>query len=119
MKPCENLADRLSVLRSRYGLTQAQLAEYLGMDQSMLSKIESGDRSIGLSLLEKLADLYCISAYDLMYAEELPNSPELAFRAKALSTEDFLVLSKINRIIINQQFMDKLKKENLECHDGI
>lgn len=102
------LGVRLSRLRESFGLTQGQVADYLEMDQSLLSRIEKGERSISINALEKLADLYCVSAYALAYEDDINANYELAFRAKNFKSDDFITLAKINRIILNQQYMDTL-----------
>jgi transcriptional regulator with XRE-family HTH domain len=40
------LRDHLKALRDRAGLTQVQIAERLGLDQSYISKIERGERYV-------------------------------------------------------------------------
>jgi DNA-binding XRE family transcriptional regulator len=41
-------------IRSKHDLTQAEVAERLGIDQSDVSKIEKGKRSIGKALAKKV-----------------------------------------------------------------
>lgn len=107
------MGKRLENLRNDANLTQAQLADYLGINQSMLSKIESGERSIGMSYLEKLSSLYCISSYDLANKDNIDSQMQIAFRAKKLTSDDLFILAKVNRIIMNQRFMDGLKEDQI------
>ena len=104
------LGARLCGLREGFGLSQSQVADYLDMNQSLLSRIEKGERAISINALEKLADLYCVPAYELAYGEDCNANYELAFRAKPLTSDDMILLSKINRIILNQRYMDSLSK---------
>ena len=106
-----DLAARLVDLRKSAHLSQDQVAKYLGIDQSMLSKMESGERSIGVSVLEDLASLYCLSAYDLANSGDITEKMKLAFRAKELTSEDLINLARVNKIIINQRFMDNLAEK--------
>ena len=108
MSSMVELGARLSELRENMGLSQSQVAEYLDIDQSLLSRIEKGERSITVSSLERLADLYCLPAEELAYGTENISHYELAFRAKSFTPDDFMTLAKINRIILNQQYMDTL-----------
>ena len=101
---------RISNLRKELGLSQEQVAQYLNIDQSMLSKIEKGERAITISSLEKLATLFCLSSWELFSADELSYDYNLAFRAKSLDEEDIIKLTKVNRIILNQRYMDSLLK---------
>ncbi|MCE0732471.1 helix-turn-helix transcriptional regulator [Halomonas sp. G15] len=45
----------LKQLREQSGLTQAQLAERIGCDQSVISRIESGQRAVTLQRLKHIA----------------------------------------------------------------
>ena len=100
-----NLANKLLQLRNESGLSQEKIAEYLGIDQSLVCKYESGERSIGMNALLKLSELYCISLGDLLYSDSI-TACRVAFRTKALSEEDLVNMVKINKIILNQKIMD-------------
>ena len=60
------IGDRLKILRKDYGYTlrkdygytQKQIAEYLDIDQAYISRIEKGERTLNLSLLDKICQLY-------------------------------------------------------------
>ncbi len=52
------LGARLKELRVKNSITQSQLAEYLGVDQSYISKFESGQRQLSVLSLEKLAQSF-------------------------------------------------------------
>ena len=49
---------RLRQARTEAGLTQADVARYLGKPQSFVSKCESGERRVDVVELEELAKLY-------------------------------------------------------------
>lgn len=97
-------------LREKYGYSQKSIADYLQMDQSNISLIESGKRPISVQVLNKLSSLFCCTTKDLLSGEDVRDSYHIAFRAKNLETQDFEALSAINRIMINQDRMDKLRK---------
>lgn len=50
--------ERIRALREDSDLTQAQVAEYLGMSQTGYSKYETGENSIPVDFVVKLADFY-------------------------------------------------------------
>ena len=47
---------RLKQLRKESKITQEQLAKYLGVDQSMITKLENGTRNPSVNLLKRLAE---------------------------------------------------------------
>ena len=49
---------RLKEARLQVGLTQVQVAKKLGLPQSYVSKIESGERRVDAVELERLAKIY-------------------------------------------------------------
>ena len=50
--------ERIRALREDSDLTQTQVAEYLGMSQTGYSKYETGENSIPVDVIVKLADFY-------------------------------------------------------------
>ena len=48
----------LSGLRYREDLTQKELGEIIGVDQSNISKMENGERPIGKKIAKKLSDTF-------------------------------------------------------------
>ena len=50
--------ERIRALREDNDLTQKQVAEYLGMSQTGYSKYETGENSIPVDIVVKLADFY-------------------------------------------------------------
>ena len=45
---------RLKQLRKESKITQEQLAKYLDVDQTMITKLENGTRSLNVLLIEKI-----------------------------------------------------------------
>lgn len=60
----------LKAIRQFHGLTQAELADKLGMSKSYLSEIESGKKSVGFDLLEKYSMLFDIPVSSLVFFSE-------------------------------------------------
>ena len=55
---------RLKQLRKESRITQEQMAEYLGVDQSLITKLENGTRSLNVTLIDKICNLFgCSEAY--------------------------------------------------------
>ena len=60
------LSRNISYRRKELGLTQAQLAEKMGIEPETLSRFERGKHLPSLATLEKLADLLLIPVADLL-----------------------------------------------------
>ena len=58
----DSLSSALNLrgLRNREGLTQAQLGQAIGVEQSNISKMERGERQIGIKIAKKLEKLFNI-----------------------------------------------------------
>jgi transcriptional regulator with XRE-family HTH domain len=67
----DDVAPRLRALRTRRGLTLADLAEQTGISVSTLSRLESGGRRPTLDLLIRLAAVYRASLDDLVGAPQI------------------------------------------------
>lgn len=66
------VGQRLEILRKRSHLTQCEVARRLGYTQSLVSKVESGERSVPLVELWPYARALEISPYEL--AREIHDS---------------------------------------------
>lgn len=64
---------RLKDLREDHDLTQAQLAELLGIRQTVYSRYERGFQTIPLEHLLFLADYYCVSTDYLLGRTNKPS----------------------------------------------
>jgi transcriptional regulator with XRE-family HTH domain len=75
----ESINDRIKALRKNKGLSQAKLAEKIGMSQRMLSAIEVGDNKPTIDVLAKIATFYGVSAdYLLFGSADKPTPSEMA-----------------------------------------
>jgi len=61
----EEVGERVAALRKEQGLTQAQMAELLGMSQQMVALYELGRRRIPLDLFPEIARLLGVSIEEL------------------------------------------------------
>jgi len=105
-----SLGEKLKALRTEHGYKQKDISDFLGVDQSLISKFESGERAISIDMLEKLSGLYCCDLVD----PDTSNQPNLqvAFRAKNIGTADLKIIQTVNKIVLNSIFMSNLLKEN-------
>lgn len=56
MNICEVVGTNIRKLRNKRGLSQEQLSHETGIDRSYLSEVESGQKSVGVEMLAKLAE---------------------------------------------------------------
>lgn len=104
------VGSRIKFLRESSGFTQKNIADYLKVDQSLISKIEAGERPISADLLERVAILFgCSIAVFHEQTADIDLEPlSFALRASEISAEDLEIVSAINKIALNSIFMTKL-----------
>ena len=103
-----NIGETLKKLRKQNGLKQAEVALYLGVDQSLLAKIESNERTISSTNLAKLCALYGVEIDSLNENDCI----KIAFRAESISVEDLKIISEIKQMALDIKFMEMLDDED-------
>lgn len=58
--------EKLRTLRKQRGLSQTELAEILGVQQSYVGKLERGERVPNVTMIRKVAELFNVSFDQLM-----------------------------------------------------
>ena len=102
------LGLKIKKLREAAGLTQKQIADYLSVDQSLISKFEKGERSINADTMEQLSVLFCCPISVLMSSEQAPQTYNISFRTSSIDSADLHALTIIHKIALNQLKMDQL-----------
>lgn len=97
----EEIWTNIRRLRVDSGISQAQVADYLDIDQSMVSKIESGERNPSLEMIEKLSALFGCSIDGTDAINGTGSTLVFAFRANGVSYEDLEAIASVNRIAMN------------------
>lgn len=102
------VGENIKSLREQSGFTQSNLAKYLKVDQSLISKIEKNERPITSDMLEKLSALFGVPIET--FAEESVSANRIIFalRASEINENDLETISAINRIAMNLNFMTRL-----------
>lgn len=103
-----NIGLKVKYLRESSGFTQANIANYLKVDQSLISKFEGGERTISADMLEKLTTLFGCSMSDFNETTDKYKPLHFALRASQIGEEDLETICAINRIALNSTFMTKL-----------
>ncbi|NLC06053.1 MAG: helix-turn-helix transcriptional regulator [Erysipelothrix sp.] len=104
----DNLKNNFRIIRKKVGITQAQLASFLELDQSSISKFEKGERPLEVSALEKACTLFGCTLRDLE-ENKLDNCLKLSFRKSDLTSESLEQIAIINKIALNLKEMDEIE----------
>jgi len=108
MVKTKKLGDRFYEIREKSGFTQKQIAAYLQVDQSYISKCEKNQRQLSLDILEKAANLFGCPV-DYFINEHIEYTPlPTALRADSIETEDLETIAAVNRIALNLRHMESL-----------
>ncbi|MGL5256013.1 MAG: helix-turn-helix domain-containing protein [Proteocatella sp.] len=102
------IGKRIKSLRDESKLTQTKIAEYLSLDQSMIAKMEKGERNITSDVIEKLSALFCCTVDYILFGVNPEQKCTVSFRTSNLTSEDLKSLAIINKIVLNQFEMDKM-----------
>lgn len=81
------LKSRIINLREKYNWSQVELAKKLGIDNSMISKIESGTRRVSASELDKLSSIFGVTTDYLLGRYEIS---EYVTKGKAIELDCLL-----------------------------
>lgn len=101
------VGERIKKLRNENNFTQKQIADYLGFKQTQIAKLESNDRTLKSSSLNKLCELYgCTPEYILEGIGEY-SIEKFKFRSKK-NNLDLNTLADMNRIIKNLKHLNEL-----------
>ncbi len=106
----EVVGGNIKRLRKEHGFTQEHIAQFLGIDQTLVSKVENGQRSIGVSALEALCDLFFCSLDDLIGESASVSQKAVAFRSEGLGGKDLESIAAVGRIARNLEEMATLEK---------
>jgi len=79
-----DFGKRLAALRKEKSLSQASLAQQLGMPQSTYAGYETGSRRITLEFILRLAKFFCISPSELVTGEEFKCKKSINLKDLAL-----------------------------------
>lgn len=104
------IGNNIKTLRAGMGFNQSNIACFLDVDQSLISKVEKGERILSADMLEKLACLFGVPVDAIEDGSIEASGLSFAFRASELSVEDMEAISAINRIALNSEYMAELLK---------
>ena len=107
-----NLPRNLKTLRLNYGLSKKSIANYLGVQSSMINYYETGERNISLEHLEKLANLFGINSYDLLEqnAENQQIINNFSSKFAKLTSEDMNGIAAFQKVVRNYLNMKEISQ---------
>lgn len=103
-----SLGNKIRSIREQAKLSQEQIANFLGIDQSLISRFENNERQINLEYIEKICSL-CGCSLAVLVREENPRSNlSFAFRSNNINPENLQDIAEINQIALNLIDMQQL-----------
>lgn len=110
MKP----AEILKLYREKIGLTQDNIASFLGIKREMISYFENGTREPSIEHYEKLAQLFGIELADFFEENEdlVKTNVAFAFRATQIQDGDITQIASFRKIISNHIKLQQLKEKS-------
>jgi transcriptional regulator with XRE-family HTH domain len=98
-----SVSQNIVNLRKRLGLSQQEVADYLGVTHTIISNYENEKYPLTDEHLSKLADLFDLDIADLLEesAENKLLNIAFAFRADEISSEDITPITQFKKIIRN------------------
>lgn len=105
-----SIHEKLKEMREKSGLRQGQIAAYLGVTQTFISKVETGERNLTADQLESVATLCGCSLSDFSDMADV-HPIQFAYRAQDVSQDDLRCIAEIGRIAINSRFMTKMLED--------
>ena len=107
------IGEKIKTMRIAAGFNQSLIAQYLNVDQSLVSKIESGERTVSTDVIKKIADLFGCQVSDFFDDESTPTGLKVAFRASKLNCDDLQSIAAVNRIALNLESMENILGDKL------
>lgn len=98
---------RIKEIRENNNFSQSNIATYLGVDQSLISKVEKDERALSSDMIEKLSALFGVHQKAFL-ADSTEKPLAYALRASNLIADDMNTISAVNRIALNCDFVTSL-----------
>ena len=105
------IGENIRALRENAGFTQSSIANFLKVDQSLIARVEKGDRSLSSDMLEKLAALFGVTVDQIESQKMATSKLSFAFRGSEFNLDEMEAISAVNKIALNSEFMRVILKE--------
>jgi len=103
------IGNNIAKIRKAQGLTQDNLASYLGLSRVQVSHFERGERDISVTDLNKLSDLFGIELSELLEEDLKIQNLNLAFAFRNENPEsDLEQIASFKKIVMNYLKMERI-----------
>jgi len=105
----ELIGNNIAKMRKAQGLTQDNLASYLGLSRVQVSHFERGERDISVTDLNKLSDLFGIELSELLEEDLKIQNLNLAFAFRNENPEsDLEQIASFKKVVMNYLKMERI-----------
>lgn len=111
------LGKRIMAAREKRGLSRTQVAEGMGVSESLVGRWERGERRPTTKSLPKLAQLLGVPVGTLLAAEASPSVQDLHPECRICDTDPVADILETVRVLRAYPEMDLLVRQLSECKD--
>ena len=101
----QHITQRLKKLRNQYNITIKELSQYLQLTPKEIRELENGEKTLTISIMDKLCNLYGCSEEYLLCQNNFYDPHHFIHSKNEL--KDLGAIASMNTIISNIQFLDK------------
>lgn len=98
------IGARMKYCRKKWGITQKQISEYLGVKQGQISKLENGSRTLRYPAIDKLVLLFGVN-YDWFVDGIGESGLEPLKRCEEVNCD---TIASMNKIINNIKYLSEI-----------
>jgi len=103
------IGTNIAKVRKVQGLTQDDIASYLGLSRVQVSHYERGERNISVTDLNKLSELFGVELSELLEEDLHLQNLNLAFAFRSDdSKSDFEQIASFKKVVMNYLKMERI-----------
>lgn len=112
--PYQEQGEQFQALRQEIGLTQAQVAQCLGVDPSYITAIETGEKLLSdEAVITKASYLFLCPVEVLFEQGNCSRYCAVSLRATPITNESLMQLATVHEIVGTQFLMDRIEQHNI------
>jgi transcriptional regulator with XRE-family HTH domain len=106
------IGENVKTLRESFGFSQTNIADFLHVNESFITEVENGERSLSTEMLEKVTSLFCVTVEDIQKPQIKVPKVAIAIPSDELTAHDMEAISAVTKIALRSKFMSDLSKKN-------